>query len=75
MNDVCPHGYTDACAECRRAEVLDEQFERFKAQHDGGGRTGWLTRRTEIQGELAQLESYARRSNAQDERMAELSPS
>jgi HK97 family phage major capsid protein len=72
MNDVCPHGYTDACAECRRAEVLDEQFERFKAQHDGGGRTGWLTRRTEIQGELAQLESYARRSNAQDERMAEL---
>jgi HK97 family phage major capsid protein len=72
MDDVCQHGYTHACAECRRAEVLDEQFERFKAQHNGAGRAGWLTRRGEIQGELAQLESYARRSNAQDERMAEL---
>jgi HK97 family phage major capsid protein len=72
MDDVCQHGYTAGCAECRRADVLDEQFERFKAQHDGGGRAGWLTRRSEIQGELAQLESYARRSNAQDERMTEL---
>jgi HK97 family phage major capsid protein len=72
MDDVCQHGYTAACAECRRAEVLGEQFERFKAVHDGRGRAGWLTRRSEIQGELAQLESYARRSNAQDERMAEL---
>jgi HK97 family phage major capsid protein len=72
-HEACPHGYIPGtCAECRHADVAGEQFERFKTAHDGGDRAGWLTRRSEIMGELAELEGYAQRSNAQDERMGEL---
>jgi HK97 family phage major capsid protein len=42
------------------------------AQHKDGQRSGWLTRRTEITGELARLEGYARRSKAQDDQLQDL---
>ena len=42
------------------------------AQHSGGQRSGWLTRRTEITAELARLEGYTRRSKAQDDQLDEL---
>jgi hypothetical protein len=42
-------------------------FERFMEQHKDGQRSGWLTRRSEITADLARLEGYTRRSNAQDE--------
>ncbi len=76
--DSCPHGYIPAsCAECRVAavgetDVVGELFGRFMAQHKGGQRSGWLTRRTEITTELARLEGYARRSKAQDDQLHEL---
>ncbi len=79
---VCSHGYVKATAGCpdcyaqgaRAAgpDELGEQFERFMAQHKDGKRAGWLTRRTAIQGELAKLDSYSRRSNAQDDDMQNL---
>jgi HK97 family phage major capsid protein len=75
--DSCPHGYIpSSCAECRQgtAEVdaMGERFERYLAQHKDGQRAGWLTRRSEITGRLAELEGYARRSNAQDEELHQL---
>jgi hypothetical protein len=75
---TCPHGYIpDTCAECRRqdageADITGELFERFMAQHTGGQRSSWLTRRTEITAELARLEGYSRRSKAQDDQLHEL---
>lgn len=73
--DRCDHGYiADTCAECRAAPpaALASWFDRFMAEHKDGQRAGWLHRRTEVTAELAQLESYARRSRAQDERVGEL---
>ena len=78
-DETCHHGYIrTSCAECRRAgqdgepDAIGELFERFMAQHSGGQRTGWLTRRTRITAELARLEGYAHRSNAQDGQLHEL---
>jgi HK97 family phage major capsid protein len=74
--DSCQHGYIPtSCAECRRTDQPDlvaEQFERHMARHKGGQRSGWLTRRTEITADLARLEGYARRSNAQDDELQAL---
>src|SRR5690349_9975555 len=67
--DSCPHGYIPAtCAECRvaRADPVGELFQENMDRHKGGTRPGWLTRRAEITGRLAELEGYSRRSNAQD---------
>jgi hypothetical protein len=47
-------------------------FEENLARHKDGTRAGWLTRRTEILGEIGQLEGYARRSNAQEEQLQQL---
>src|SRR5258706_9507640 len=78
----CPHGYVNgSCAECRRASLdaaaasepdVGEMFERYTERHKGGQRSGWLIRRTEVTGELARLEGYARRSNAQEAELHEL---
>jgi HK97 family phage major capsid protein len=83
----CPHGYVNgSCAECRRAQSygehseivspvgdsIEERFKRYLARHSDGQRAGWLTRRTEVTAELAKLEGYAHRSNAQDAQLDEL---
>jgi HK97 family phage major capsid protein len=84
--DSCPHGYIpSSCAECRRGtygehseivspvgDPVEERFKRYLARHKDGQRAGWLTRRSEITAELAKLEGYAHRSNAQDEQLDEL---
>jgi HK97 family phage major capsid protein len=78
--DSCPHGYIPTtCAECRihaaaqgSDDPIGERFERYLGKHKGGQRAGWLTRRSEISGDLARLEGYARRTNAQDEELEEL---
>jgi HK97 family phage major capsid protein len=77
-DEMCGHGYIQSsCAECRRpsaaeADEMGEQFARYMKRHEGGQRSGWLIRRTEITGELAVLEGYARRSKAQDDQLGEL---
>jgi hypothetical protein len=53
-------------------DVMGELFDRFLAQHQGGQRSGWLSRRTEVTAELARLEGYARRSKAQYDQLHEL---
>jgi hypothetical protein len=84
--ETCQHGYLpSSCAECRRGQYgehstiispvgdpIEERFQRYTSLHKGGQRAGWLTRRTEITAELAKLEGYAHRSNAQDEQLDEL---
>jgi HK97 family phage major capsid protein len=84
--DSCPHGYIpSSCAECRRGtygehseivspvgDPIEERFQRYLARHKDGQRAGWLTRRTEVTAELAKLEGYAHRSNAQDAQLDEL---
>jgi HK97 family phage major capsid protein len=85
--ETCQHGYlAGSCAECRHrraygehseivsptGDPVGERFERYLALHKDGQRAGWLTRRTEITAELAQLENYARRSNAQEAQLGEL---
>src|SRR5215469_7223200 len=75
--ESCPHGYIpSSCAECReraaKTDQFGELFSRYNSLHEGGNRAGWRTRRTEITAELAKLEGYSRRSNAQDEQLHEL---
>src|SRR5690348_12346910 len=73
---MCEHGYIpSSCAECRRAAAADplaRLYEENLAAHQDGNRAGWLTRRSEVHGRLAELEGYARRSNAQDEELHRL---
>jgi HK97 family phage major capsid protein len=42
------------------------------ARHKDGERSGWLVRRTEVTEQLARLEGYGRRSNAQEAELDEL---
>jgi HK97 family phage major capsid protein len=72
-DDYCIHGFVaGSCAECRSGDQLGQLFEKNLRRHEGGRREGWLTRRTEITGRLAELEGYARRSNAQDDELQAL---
>jgi hypothetical protein len=65
--DVCPHGYTAACAECRRADVPDdansaELLDRYTTRHRGKPKAELLARRSECVtrgAELLQLSSRA----------------
>src|SRR5258708_34918190 len=50
-------------------EETDHLFAKFTQLHEGKQRSAWLTRRTEVTGELAKLDGYAHRSNVQDEEM------
>jgi hypothetical protein len=54
------------------ADPVAARFERYTRLHKDGQRAGWLTRCTEITAELAKLEGYAHRSNAQDAQVDEL---
>jgi HK97 family phage major capsid protein len=51
---------------------MERLWQEFSQRHEGGTRAGWLTRKSELAGRMAELEGYARRSNAQDEELAEL---
>jgi HK97 family phage major capsid protein len=72
MDEYCGHGYVaGSCAECRTGQT-ERWWQEFSQRHEGGTRAGWLTRKSELAGRMAELEGYARRSNAQDEELAEL---
>jgi HK97 family phage major capsid protein len=72
MDEPCEHGYVAACAECRGGEQTERQWREYNQRHEGGTRESWAARKSEINGRLAELDGYPRRSNAQDAEVSEL---
>jgi HK97 family phage major capsid protein len=70
--DVCPHGYTAACAECRRGDVpavpddanSAELLDRYTSRHRGKPKAELLARRSECVTRGAELLGLSNRADS-----------